>query len=183
MQFNQLRKTKLFGYEINDYFEENGDHWYLLNDFTNLLEIDFDFIYDNILLHFDSKIKTINIDNEEFILVKYIVLKHIVYIIDNDLTIKFREEIIKENIKRKRLQILVNSYIYYNMNTSYLLDYQYDKICKELIVLQNEYPALSKQVVYYHEFKDFNSTTGFNFKYDDFIIKKAIKLINEQGEI
>ena len=54
--------------------------------------------------------------------------------------------IIASKIKRRRLQLLVNSCIYYNMDNNIISDAQWDKWAKELVALQTFNPEISKQV-------------------------------------
>lgn len=74
------------------------------------------------------------------------------------------DEEIKALIKRRRLQTLVHSCIYYRFGDNILSDYQYDMMTKELARLQIEHPSLSKAVPdYYKWFKDYTPecTSGY----------------------
>ena len=71
-------------------------------------------------------------------------------------------------IKQRRLQILVNSLIYYRMDTTLVDDKQFDKWAYELRDLQRKYPNESKSVKFYEEFKDWDGTTGYNLPYYQF---------------
>ena len=70
-----------------------------------------------------------------------------------------------ELIQRRRLQILVHSYLYYELDQSIVDDYTWSKWAVELIELQNKYPELSKKVKYYKEFRDFDTPSGYALNY------------------
>lgn len=72
---------------------------------------------------------------------------------------------IMDKIKQRRLQMLVHSYIYYELGTSIIPDARFDKWAYELKDLQNKYPAESQSVKYYQYFRDWDGTTGFNLPY------------------
>lgn len=65
-------------------------------------------------------------------------------------------------ILRKRIQMLIHSCIYYELNDSLITDSQFDKWAKELVRLQKENPEMSQKVPWYDEFKDWDGTTGFH---------------------
>lgn len=70
-----------------------------------------------------------------------------------------------ELIKRRRLQILVHSCLYYNMNENLIDDHTFDLWCKQLVELQQKYPSISKRVELYDQFKDFDGSSGYNLDY------------------
>jgi hypothetical protein len=72
---------------------------------------------------------------------------------------------ITELINRRRMQMLVHSYLYYQLGESIISDYDFDYWAKELVDLQRDYPEESKQVRYYEEFKDFDGSSGFDLPY------------------
>ena len=86
---------------------------------------------------------------------------------------------IKEQIQRRRLQLLIHSYIYYELNNNIISDTTWDKWAKELVKLQQQYPEESKQVKYYELFKDFDGNTGYHLakNADDATIGKAYYLL------
>lgn len=58
--------------------------------------------------------------------------------------------------------IIVHSYIYYELDSNYLSDRQYDEKAKELVRYKNEYPDLWRNSMYYKQFgDDYNGATGF----------------------
>lgn len=86
-----------------------------------------------------------------------------------------------ELIQRHRLQLLVWSKLYYDMSTSVVEDSVFDKIGRELVVLQNQYPDISKLVAYHDEFKDWDATTGFHLPLNDpWVCRKAEQILEER---
>ncbi len=90
-------------------------------------------------------------------------------------------ENIKSLIRRRRFQLLVHSYIYYRLNQCVIPNWKFDMWAKELIVLQEKYPHLSKETDLYEMFKDF-STIGcaetLPLDGDDALAQKAVMLVN-----
>lgn len=92
------------------------------------------------------------------------------------------ESDIAARIQQRRLQLLVHSYLYYELQTTLISDQQWDKWAKELVVLQNENPAIADKVVYANEFRGFDGTTGFDLPYkDDDTIRRANRLLKIKG--
>lgn len=73
---------------------------------------------------------------------------------------------------------LVNSYLYYQMNTNLIEDYKYDEICKELSeLLQNGYKPIYTAVNGLD-----SSGSGFYIRdYPDFIFDLSRQLLKYQG--
>ena len=57
--------------------------------------------------------------------------------------------------------ILINSIMYYELNTTKMSDKQFDEVCKQLLELKNHTPSYY-MTEYYYVFKDFDGTTGFD---------------------
>ena len=85
---------------------------------------------------------------------------------------------VKEKIQQRRLQILVHSYIYYELNESIIEDSKWNEWANELVRLQNENPEIAETVRYSEIFKDFDGSTGFNLTYDDWVKSKAKQLLS-----
>ncbi|AZV43602.1 hypothetical protein BAOM_2993 [Peribacillus asahii] len=87
---------------------------------------------------------------------------------------------IEELIQRRRRQVLVNSYLYYQMNMNLIDDHTYDKWSKELSELQQKYPQESKNVkFYYEEFEDFDGSTGYHLPKDEWLHDLCFRLLTE----
>jgi hypothetical protein len=70
---------------------------------------------------------------------------------------------IEELICRRRKQILVHSYLYYEMNNNVISDHTYDEWCKELADLQKHHPIESNNVPFYRDsFEGYDGSTGFH---------------------
>lgn len=89
------------------------------------------------------------------------------------------KQTIEEKIKQRRLQILVHSYIYYELNDNIVSDSTWSKWAKELVDLQEKYPKESKSAPYYEQFIDFDGSTGMDLTIpDDFIVNRANYLLS-----
>lgn len=67
---------------------------------------------------------------------------------------------IADLIQKRRLQLLIHSCIYYELNANVISDKQWDEWARELVKLQADYPAISKKVCMYEDFKDWDASTG-----------------------
>lgn len=90
---------------------------------------------------------------------------------------------IEEKIKQRRLQMLVHSYIYYELDRNIIDDSTWDKWAMELVELQTKYPKLSKKVIYYNQFKDWDGSSGAFLDFDEKIKNKAEYLLKIEGKI
>jgi len=88
-----------------------------------------------------------------------------------------------ELIKRRRLQILVHSCIYYALDTNIISDYTYDKWARELEQLMKDYPnAYSDR--FDAEFDKWDSSSGFDLPMrDPWVLKTAERLIYNNNEL
>ncbi len=80
-------------------------------------------------------------------------------------------------IQRRRLQILLHSYLYYRRDQSIVSDHQWAEWARELVQLQKDNPEISKQVIEYEQFKDFDASTGYHLQPDKKLIGKALKIL------
>lgn len=106
----------------------------------------------------------------------------------------FNKEIIKEKplnytnsiatkILQRRLQILVHSYIYYELDDNIVSDDTWTKWAMELVKLQKENPIIAAKLPYAKEFLDFDGNSGFYLPYKNKEIKeKAIRLLRWRNE-
>lgn len=67
---------------------------------------------------------------------------------------------IAELILRRRLQMLVHSYIYYEKDDNIVSDQQWSKWAVELAQLQKKYPDIAEQVEWADAFEDWDASTG-----------------------
>ena len=80
-------------------------------------------------------------------------------------------------IHQRRLQILVHSYIYYELNDNIVSDSKWAQWAKELVDLQANYPQESCAEIYFEQFKNFDGSTGAFFVYNSNIINTALHLL------
>lgn len=78
-----------------------------------------------------------------------------------------------ELINRRQRQILVHSFLYYQLNENIISDYTFDMWAKELAELMKNHHDLAKKSVYYEAFKEFEGSTGFDLPYANPEIQKA----------
>jgi NAD-dependent DNA ligase adenylation domain len=70
-----------------------------------------------------------------------------------------------ELINRRKRQILVHSFLYYQLNENVIPDYQYDMWCKELADLLQEYPDSASESIYFKEFQGFDGSSGYDLPF------------------
>lgn len=70
-----------------------------------------------------------------------------------------------ELMNRRQRQILVHSFLYYQLNTNLISDHVFDRWSKELVSLMQSNPELVKQTVYYNGFKEFDGSSGYDLPY------------------
>lgn len=92
------------------------------------------------------------------------------------------EQKICDLIQRRRLQLLVHSCIYYEMDRNIIPDKTWDKWARELVELQSKYPEESESVIWYDAFKDWDASTGaFLPLKDTWVVSKAKYLLKICG--
>ena len=67
---------------------------------------------------------------------------------------------IAEKIQQRRYQMLVHSYIYYEMNENIISDSQWSKWAMELVELQSKYPSIADKIIYAEDFADWDGSSG-----------------------
>lgn len=92
-----------------------------------------------------------------------------------DLFFTEADDAVFEKIKRRRLQLIIHSAIYYEYNSNIISDHQYDAWTKELVELNKQYPTYSDQFDEY--FIDWAGETGFHFPRTPEILNKAHYLL------
>lgn len=65
-------------------------------------------------------------------------------------------------INRRERQLLVHSYIYYELNDSIISDSKWSEWGIELVHLRETYPDIYNQSVYPEAFRNFDASTGFD---------------------
>lgn len=72
-----------------------------------------------------------------------------------------------ELMNRRQRQILVHSFLYYQLNTNLITDHTYDQWSKELAKLMKDHAEEAKKTVYYNDFKDFDGSSGYDLPYSN----------------
>lgn len=86
-------------------------------------------------------------------------------------------ERVVELIGRRRRQILVHSYIYYNMDESIVSDVKWNKWAHELAKLQQKWPEEAAEAPFSDKFEGFDGSTGFDLDMTDpWIAEMAARL-------
>lgn len=70
-----------------------------------------------------------------------------------------------ELMNRRQRQILVHSFLYYQLNTNLISDHTFDSWSKELASLMMAHKELAEQTVYYDGFKEFDGSSGYDLPY------------------
>lgn len=68
-------------------------------------------------------------------------------------------------INRRERQILVHSFIYYELNSNLITDETFDQWSKELVQLMNTHPKEFQMSEHFNEFEDFEGNTGMDLMY------------------
>jgi hypothetical protein len=84
---------------------------------------------------------------------------------------------IKDLIKRRRGQMLVHSFLYYQMDCPIISDDLWQEWADELTELQTKYPKLCKLDFYDKEFTDWDGSTGMHLPKDIIIEGKARQVV------
>lgn len=89
---------------------------------------------------------------------------------------------IAEKIQQRRLQMLVHSYIYYELNDNIVSDEKWMQWAHELADLQREHPEIAKTVKYSRTFEGWDGSTGFHLAFDEWTRNKAQYLMSIHGK-
>ena len=91
---------------------------------------------------------------------------------------------IAEKIQRRRYQMLVHSYIYYEMDENLISDSLWSQWAMELAELQIKYPDIAKSVEYAIDFEDWDGSSGAFFTYTNKpnIISVAFALLRNKDD-
>lgn len=88
---------------------------------------------------------------------------------------------IKAKIRQRRRQMLVHSYIYYELDQNIISDQKWAEWAHELADLQKKYPKESKAVEYFNMFSAWDGSSGAFLRYDDNIKAVARRLLKLNG--
>jgi len=81
---------------------------------------------------------------------------------------------LSEKIRQRRIQMLVHSYLYYEMDNSIIDDHKWQQWADELVELQRKKLLIG----FYDEmFKDWTGDSGAFLKFDPWVKKRALQLL------
>lgn len=84
----------------------------------------------------------------------------------------------ESKVTQRRRQILVHSYLYYELNENVITDALWSKWAEELYALQAESPELAQSCPMAKEFENFDPSSGFYLNYrQPWIAKEAERLL------
>ncbi|PFW43756.1 DNA ligase LigA-related protein [Priestia megaterium] len=75
-----------------------------------------------------------------------------------------RNEVV-ELIERKRRQVLVHSFLYYQLNENIISDFIFDDWCKHLVELTNTFPKEAQAAAFHKEFEGFDGSSGYDLPF------------------
>jgi len=89
---------------------------------------------------------------------------------------------VAELIKRRRLQVMIHSCLYYSLDENIWSDHKFDYACKELVELMRDNPnAYSDR--YDEYFEGWDGSSGYHFPHrDPWVLGQASLLIREDEE-
>lgn len=88
---------------------------------------------------------------------------------------------IQSRINQRRAQVLVHSFLYYQMDASYIDDHKFDEWAKELAELQKKHPEIAEKCIFAEAFRSFTGSTGYDLPYDnEWVQAKALQLLEIQ---
>lgn len=97
---------------------------------------------------------------------------------------KLTDKDIAELIKRRRYQILVHSYLYYDRDINLITDDTFDKWGRELVTLQTKFPEVAKQVEWHDAFVNWDAGSGAFLPYrHPKIVSIACHLIKDYSQV
>lgn len=70
-----------------------------------------------------------------------------------------------EWFNRKQNQLLVHSFLYYQLDTSIISDHAFDLWSKQLATAIQDYPEVFAQSHHFRDFKDFDGSSGFDLPF------------------
>lgn len=70
-----------------------------------------------------------------------------------------------ELINRRERQLLVHSFLYYQLNENIISDHTFDAWSKELVELKEKHPKEFAESAYAKEFAEFDGSSGFDLPY------------------
>lgn len=89
---------------------------------------------------------------------------------------------IAAKIQQRRYQMLVHSFLYYELDSPIISDHQWMEWAQELVALQKAHPDLVAKVVFADAFEGFDGSTGCDLPYNtEQIANIAYRLLEYEG--
>lgn len=83
-----------------------------------------------------------------------------------------------EWVNRRQNQLLVHSFLYYQLDTNIISDHTFDLWSSELAYAMKHYPEIAEQSFYYKAFKDFDGSSGYDLPFNHpHVQNKAYQLL------
>ena len=90
------------------------------------------------------------------------------------------KQTVAEKIRQRRRQMLVHSFLYYELDSNIIDDHTWSMWGVELAELQKKYPKESAEVEYADLFSDWDGSSGAHLVYDEKIKSIAYRLYCKQ---
>ena len=92
--------------------------------------------------------------------------------------VRLTKKEIKTLIRRRRAQMLVHSYLYYELDSPIISDDQWQQWANELTELQTKNPDCRKIKYFDREFCDWDGSTGMHLPKSDYVASRAKPLLD-----
>lgn len=87
---------------------------------------------------------------------------------------------VQRRILQDRKFIVLHSYVYYKLGESLVPDSVFDRVSRDLVILQKDHPEDSLAVDFYLDyFKDWDGSTGFDIPFQQPEIDAAKKAVED----
>lgn len=68
-------------------------------------------------------------------------------------------------LNRRMRQVLVHSFIYYQLNESIIEDWVFDRWSKDIVNMREQYPEEYERTDFAEQFREFDGSSGFDLPY------------------
>lgn len=93
-----------------------------------------------------------------------------------------RDEVTVEWMNRRQNQLLVHSFLYYQLDKNIISDYTFDLWSSELAKAMKDYPSLAERTFHYKFFKNFDGSSGFDLPFNHPEVQnRAYRLLKYSG--
>lgn len=86
-------------------------------------------------------------------------------------------------MNRRQRQLIIHSFLYYELNTNLIEDSTFDEWSSELVAIAKKHPEEFKETEYHFYFKDFDGSTGMDLPYRmAWVEAVATRLLRNRGK-